>query len=77
MIGALWEATPQKWLNVSMGVSGLWLAYIMASFRGDTVATNKFEEQIKADKRPAILQRPSINSWMENPPKADQTYHRP
>lgn len=76
MIGALWEATPQKWLNISMGVSTLWIGYICASFRGDTVATSKFEEAIKADKRPAILQRPSINSWMDKPVKTDQTYTR-
>lgn len=63
MIGALWEATTQRQLNITMGVCTAYVGYICMSFWRDTSAVTAFNAV--EDKRPAIMQRPSINAWME------------
>jgi hypothetical protein len=50
-----------------MGVCTAYIGYICMSFARDTSAVIAFNSV--EDKRPAIMQRPSINQWMEKEEK--------
>ena len=63
MIGALWEATTQRQLNITMGVCTAYVAYICMSFSRDTKAVTAFNAE--PDKTKQLMSRPSINAWLE------------
>ena len=67
MIVAVWEAIPQRWLNASMVATSAYLGAILFTYRADMLSAKAIESS--ETKTPKIMQRASINEWMQREEK--------
>ena len=60
MIGALWDAIPQRQLNYAMAATTAYVGYVLMSYRGDMNSALAFRAATEADKKVCFTLREGL-----------------